>query len=136
MSYKFLLDDEIWQPSDNLRIAQGKLPASHKIDFPLTEPFSLFPTTRITVKFDAGLGNHLFIRGNGPGMTWEEGIPLTNVGSDLWVFETQLDFEHFEYKILLNDREWEEGENHSAEVGKKIELATKFSSRSAPFPIG
>lgn len=129
MSFKILLDDETWQPGENLKIAQGKLPAASKIDFPLAEISSLFPTTRITVKFDAGQGNQLFIRGNGPGMTWDEGIPLTNVGSDLWVFETQLEFEPFEYKILLNDKQWEDGENHTTQVGKKIEIATKFSNQ-------
>lgn len=86
-------------------------------------------STGITVKFDTGMGSQLFIRGNGPGMSWERGIPLLNVGSDLWIFQTEENFEQFQYKILLNDMQWEEGENHTAQIGKEIEIAAKFPNQ-------
>lgn len=97
--------------------------------YSLEESPRIARSTEITVKFDTGLGNQLFIRGSGPGLSWERGIPLRNVGNDLWVFQTEGDFEQFEYKILLNDKQWEEGENRTAQIGEEIEILAKFPNQ-------
>jgi hypothetical protein len=132
MEYKFLIDDSIWHDGDNHKIVGGKLdgasphftlPASISADI-LETPVR---TTRITVKFDTGLGNKLFIRGNGPGLNWEKGVELRNVGNDVWVYETQANFENLEYKILLNDQKWEDSHDHKTDCGKQEEIVPKFN---------
>ena len=81
--------------------------------------------TVISVKYDAGLGNKLFIRGEGADLSWEHGIELKNTGSDSWVYETRAVF-GLQYKILLNDTQYESGDNHKIEPGKKEEIRPKF----------
>lgn len=73
--------------------------------------------TRVTVKYDAGLNNSLYIRGNGAGLSWEKGILLTNIGPDEWIWETSLPVQGCEFKIALNDVHFEQGENHKLEEG-------------------
>lgn len=73
---------------------------------------------RVYVLRDVGFGNTLFVRGNGPGMrdpggnSWKISIPMINDGTpNGWYFEVPEDAPDFEYKVLVNDREWEGGEN-------------------------
>lgn len=70
-------------------------------------------------------GRKLFIRGTGPGMSWEKGIELVQVDGK-WVFEIQLEFNLFEFKVLLDDQQWEQGENHEAKSGKTLEIVPRF----------
>ena len=83
-------------------------------------------STLISVRFDAGLGNKLYIRGEGSNLSWEKGIELKNIGSDTWVFETDAQFSSLKYKILLNDQKWETGSNHQINHGKVEEVQPKF----------
>src|SRR5947209_6647917 len=41
-------------------------------------------STVITVHIDVGFGNTLFIRGDGPGLSWEKGIELDCVADNQW----------------------------------------------------
>jgi hypothetical protein len=136
MEYKFRLDDALWEDGDNHKMVQGKideahprftLPPSSRVEMSdtLSKPIR---TTQITVKFDTELKNGLSLCGNGPGMNWEKGIELRNIGHGVWAFETQSDFENFEYKIVFNGK-WEDGDNHKIDCGKKEEIAPKFSNR-------
>jgi hypothetical protein len=133
MEYKFLIDDSIWQNENNFKISNGKFDETtpHFNILPSMSTDILNPpdrTTRITVKFHTELGNKLFIRGNGPGLSWEKGVELRNIGNDLWVYETQANnFENFEYKILLNDQKWEDYHNHKTDCGKKEEVVPNFN---------
>jgi hypothetical protein len=83
--------------------------------------------TCITVKHPYN-GNKLFIRGDGPGMGWEKekGIELHYAGNDTWTFKIAASFEKFEYKILLNNEQWETTNNHKLEYGKKEEITPQF----------
>jgi hypothetical protein len=47
------------------------------------------PNASVTVveaKINVGLGNHLFIRGQGDGLSWFEGVPLNCVDATTWVW--------------------------------------------------
>lgn len=83
--------------------------------------------TTIVVKFNCGFSNTLFIRGEGMGLNWYKGIPLKNVKVDEWVWETDTPFQKAQFKILLNDREFESGENHTVECGTSMNISPRFS---------
>ncbi len=68
--------------------------------------------TRVTIKYDAGFPNQLYIRGKGANLSWDKGQPLKNTKPDEWVWETDAHFNHCEFKILINDRVYENGDNH------------------------
>lgn len=74
--------------------------------------------TKIVVKFNCGVQNNLFIRGNGiTSLSWMKGEPLQNVGPDEWIWETERPCTKMEFKILLNDQQFEIGENHTIPYG-------------------
>ncbi len=83
--------------------------------------------TRVTIRYDVGLNNHLYIRGNGAGLSWDRGVLLKNTGPDEWVWETSLPVSGCEFKILLNDEKFEEGENHRLEEGVWLQYTPLFN---------
>ncbi len=84
-------------------------------------------TTKIVVKCDCGFSNALFIRGQGiPGLSWDRGVPLKCTKADEWVWETTKPFKNAEFKILLNDKEYESGENHACNCGKSCRIKPAF----------
>lgn len=84
------------------------------------------PKTRITIIYDVGFSNALFLRGQGAKLSWEQGVPLTNVKADEWVWETTEPFTICEFKVLLNDQEYESGQNHTLSCGASIQYTPHF----------
>jgi hypothetical protein len=80
---------------------------------------------RITVKIDVGLGNWLTIRGCGGGLGWDKGVPLKNMGPDVWVWET-CTYDDVEFKLLINDAHWECGDNHRCSGGESVTVTPLF----------
>lgn len=83
-------------------------------------------TTRLIIKYDAGFPNQLFIRGKGGNLSWDKGLPLKNIKSDEWLWETDVNFAQCEFKVLINDRIYENGENHLLKGGSAISYVPKF----------
>ncbi len=75
--------------------------------------------TTIEVRYDVGLGNQLFIRGEGAGLNWDAGLPMECRGGDLWVWTTDKPVENIVFKVLVNDAGWSLGENFSTRPGDR-----------------
>jgi hypothetical protein len=84
------------------------------------------PKTCITIKYDVGYKNTLYIRGTGANLSWDKGIPLKNIKADEWAWETELPFSSLEFKILINDRQYEIGPNHTLHNGSQGKFTPKF----------
>lgn len=82
--------------------------------------------TRVTIKFDVGFPNQLYIRGKGANLSWDKGQPLLNIKADEWLWETEAPFTQCEFKILINDRVYENGENHQIHSGSSIVYTPHF----------
>lgn len=82
---------------------------------------------KVIVKYDAGFKNTLFVRGQGANLSWDKGVPLKNVKADEWIWEPETSFADCEFKILINDVSYEEGENHRLRKGMKIQFTPHFS---------
>lgn len=82
--------------------------------------------TRVIVKYDVGFNNNLFLRGNGANLSWEKGTPLKNVKNDEWIWETDLPFIEGEFKVLINDKNYEMGENRRLTSGMSITYTPIF----------
>jgi len=61
--------------------------------------------TRLVVTSYIGIGNRLFIRGEGPGLSWDEGVPLQFVSIGKWRWETPHAKEAVKFKLYKNDRD-------------------------------
>lgn len=83
-------------------------------------------TTKVTVKYDVGFNNAIYIRGEGGDLSWKKGKALKNTGSDIWVWETDKPFNVLEFKVLINDERYESGENHRLEGGGNIQYTPSF----------
>jgi hypothetical protein len=82
--------------------------------------------TRITIKYDVGFPNQLYIRGKGANLSWDKGQLLKNVKPDEWVWETDAHFTHCEFKVLINDRIYENGDNHQLNAGSNLLYTPHF----------
>lgn len=82
--------------------------------------------TRILIKYDVGFHNSLYIRGHGANLNWEKGILLKNVKNDEWIWETETPFTTCEFKVLINDKQYESGDNHHLTYGVSIQYTPKF----------
>lgn len=92
----------------------------------ITAPYGSSTKTRITVKYDVGFGNSLFIRGQGANLSWDKGMPMRNIKNDEWVWETDIPFATAEFKVLINDRSYETGRNHLLHCGTIVQYTPRF----------
>jgi len=83
--------------------------------------------TRITVTAYIGIGNRLFIRGEGPGLSWDKGIPLQFVSIGKWRWETMDADKPVSFKLYKNDDVESTNRNHAPlEPGSQVELTATF----------
>lgn len=59
--------------------------------------------TRLIATAYIGIGNRLFIRGEGPGLSWERGVPLQFVSIGKWRWETNDATAPVQFKLYKND---------------------------------
>jgi len=83
-------------------------------------------STTIVAQVDVGFGNSLFIRGEGPGLSWEKGLTLECVADDKWSIELDESTKPIVFKFLLNDLTWCKGEDHVAQPGSTVTVSPVF----------
>jgi hypothetical protein len=87
-----------------------------------TEP----PATFISAQIDIGFGNHLTLRGTGPGLSWDEGLVMDSVGANLWTASVKGASAPVVFKVLVNDLTWNTGPDYSVEPGQSITVTPTF----------
>ena len=79
----------------------------------------------IEAKIDVGFGNSLYLRGEGLGLSWNQGVPLTCVDGKTWKWTGETK-EQVKFKLLINDQVWSQGEDLVAAPGQKVEISPAF----------
>jgi hypothetical protein len=87
---------------------------------------SIQTATVITARIDVGFGNSVFIRGDGPGLSWDKGMPLICASGDQWTISVQSASKPIVFKFLLNDEIWSVGGDYSATPGATVTLSPAF----------
>lgn len=84
--------------------------------------------TKIRLKAHVPYGHSLSIRGNVYPLSWEHGRCCRYVGNDLWEFAMERieRGQHFEFKALLDDKQWSLGNNVQAVGGEVITTSVNF----------
>jgi len=82
--------------------------------------------TTIAADINVGLGNVLFIRGEGEGLSWDKGVPLHCAGDSTWTWASTEVTDRLVFKFLLNDVLWAQGENLIVEAGKDFRVTPIF----------
>lgn len=82
---------------------------------------------RVVIHYDVGFNNSIFIRGSGADLSWDKGIMLMNTRPNEWVWETDKSFSSCEFKVLINDSQYEQGGNHKLTSENDLEYTPCFS---------
>ena len=83
--------------------------------------------TRIVAHIDCGFSNNLFLRGEGvSSLSWDKGVAMKNVGPSEWVWESDRPFSTIQFKVLVNDKWFEQGDNRTAAYGQQLEFSPQF----------
>jgi hypothetical protein len=82
--------------------------------------------TTIVAAIDVGFGNHLTLRGEGPGLSWDVGVPLECVADDRWSITLPETSHPIICKFLLNDTTWCVGEDYTVLPGSTVVLSPRF----------
>ncbi len=83
-------------------------------------------TTTIVAAIDVGFGNSLAIRGEGPGLSWEAGVPLECSADDRWTITLPETSHPIICKFLINDITWCAGEDYTVLPGSSVVLSPTF----------
>lgn len=100
------------------KTAAAKKPATKRIVSPRK--------TVIKAKIDIGFGNTMFVRGEGPGLSWDVGLPMNSEGEDTWTATVSGAKSQVIFKFLVNDISWNTGEDYVVDPGSTVELAPTF----------
>ena len=83
-------------------------------------------TTTIVAAIDVGFGNHLTLRGEGPGLSWDVGVPLECSADDRWAITLPETGHPIICKFLINDQTWCAGEDYTVLPGSSVVLSPTF----------
>lgn len=82
--------------------------------------------TTIRACIDVGFGNSLYARGEGPGLSWDEGVLMDCLGQDQWQLSLPESSRPFLVKFLVNDTKWSTGPDYTVPTGVSLTLAPQF----------
>lgn len=83
-------------------------------------------TTAITACIDIGFGNSLYIRGEGPGLSWDKGVLMECRDKDQWHIALGESSRPFLVKFLVNDLSWSTGPDYTVPSGVSLTVAPQF----------
>jgi len=105
-----------------------KKPAAKKTSTPAKKPAAKKTSTAkkaaVVAAIDVGFGNRLTIRGEGAGLSWTTGQTM-DWQDGQWVWKPAKTGA-FNFKVLLNDEVWSQGENVAADGKKEIVVTPQF----------
>ncbi len=94
---------------------------------PAVKPVAPKPVvTTISARIDIGFGNALYIRGEGAGLSWDQGQLMANVEKDLWQVSLGESAQPVIFKFLVNDLSWNTGPDYTVASGASVTLVPEF----------
>lgn len=82
--------------------------------------------TTVVAQIDVGFGNRIYLRGEGPGLSWETGVPLECVADDKWSITLPETSQPIVFKLLINDQTWCSGDDYVVQPGRTITVTPIF----------
>jgi hypothetical protein len=83
-------------------------------------------STTVVAQIDVGFGNTLYVRGEGPGLSWEKGLALDCVADDKWSVTFAETAKPIVFKFLINDQTWCTGDDYVAQPGSTLTTTPCF----------
>lgn len=82
--------------------------------------------TTVIAKVMIGIGNKPFVRGEGPGLSWEEGVPMNFLEIGKWAWSPSRKNASVTIQIYRNDEDPDQSGKHEIKPGEKFELTPDF----------
>lgn len=83
--------------------------------------------TKIIAQIDVGYGNELYVRGDGAGLSWNQGRRMQCVANDRWEIALGESSRPISFKLLLNDQIWCTGPDSTVESGATATITPDFA---------
>ncbi len=99
--------------------ARAAAPAVHAV---ATKPV----LTTVTAQIDIGFGNALYVRGEGAGLSWDQGLLMNCVSDSEWQCVFGESARPIVFKFLVNDLSWSTGDDFSVTTGTNVTLTPTF----------
>ena len=113
-------------PATRAAPAIKKTPIAKKAAVKAAVLAPVYQTTTIVAAIDVGFGNTLTLRGEGPGLSWERGVPLECATGDLWTITLPGTSHPIVCKFLINDATWCIGDDYTVLPGSSVVLSPTF----------
>jgi hypothetical protein len=109
-----------------VKVAVKAVKAAKSLAAPAKKKTGEPPVTFISAQVDIGFGNLLYIRGAGPGLSWDRGLPMDCVGTGLWTVGVKSTGQPVVFKVLVNDLSWSSGEDFVVAPGQSVTITPSF----------
>ena len=101
-------------------------PKKDEPEEPVAETSDNGGATAVVAKVKIGIGNKPFLRGEGPGLSWEEGVPMNFVEIGKWSWSPSDKDTPLVVQVYRNDEDPDPTGKHEVEPGQKLELSPDF----------
>ena len=102
-------------------------PKKDEPEEPVAETSDNGGATAVVAKVKIGIGNKPFLRGEGPGLSWEEGVPMNFVEIGKWAWSPSDKDAPLVVQVYRNDEDPDPTGKHEVEPGQKLELSPDFT---------
>ena len=73
-----------------------------------------------------GIGNKPFLRGEGPGLSWDKGVPMNFVELGKWAWSPPDKTASLVVQLYRNDEQADPSGQHKVAPGQKLEITPEF----------
>jgi hypothetical protein len=87
---------------------------------------ALFSTSTVVATAFIGAGNKLFLRGEGPGLSWEKGVPMQFLEIGKWSWSLNEANGPVQIQLFLNDEEADKGGVLTLAPGQRLDVRPDF----------
>ena len=84
-------------------------------------------TTTVVANVMIGIGNKPYVRGEGPGLSWDEGVSMNFIEIGKWAWSPPRKNASLTVQIYRNDQDPDNGGKVKVEPGQKLEITPDFS---------
>ena len=82
--------------------------------------------TSVIANVMIGIGNKPFVRGEGPGLSWDEGVSMNFIEIGKWAWSPPRKNSPLTIQIYRNDEDPDKGGKYEIKAGEKFELTPEF----------
>ena len=83
-------------------------------------------TTSVVANVMIGIGNKPYLRGEGPGLNWDEGVPMNFIEIGKWAWSPSRKNASLTVQLFRNDNDPDQSGKIEVKAGEKIEITPQF----------